>query len=79
MTTWKYIASRVRDQASDEEYWEIRELYLEDDGRFSYTEDAVAPGGNTLEELRHDLDMMQRDSQLRPYLDLTSSEPRLVQ
>lgn len=79
MTTWRYVASRVRDQASHEESWEIRELYLEDDGRFSFTEQPIAPAGNTLEELRSDIGMMRRDSQQQPHLDLTGDEPRLVE
>ncbi|USQ80983.1 hypothetical protein NF556_04860 [Ornithinimicrobium faecis] len=78
MTTWRYVASRGRDQASGEEAWEVRELYLEDDGNFSFTEQAVTPVGNTLEELQRDLEMMRRDSQEEPHLDLTGDEPRLT-
>lgn len=78
MSTWRYVASRLRDQASREESWEIRELHLEEDGRFSFTEQAIAPAGDTLEELQRDLDMMRRDSQEQPHLDLTGDEPRLV-
>lgn len=78
MTTWRYVASRVRDQASYEESWEIRELFFEEDGRFSFTEQAIAPAGNTLEELQRDLDTIRRDSQQQPHLDLTGYEPRLV-
>ena len=78
MTTWRYVASRVRDQASYEESWEIRELFLEEDGRFSFTNQAIAPAGNTLEELQRDLDTMRRGSQQQPHLDLTGNAPRLA-
>lgn len=78
MTRWRYVASRVRDQASGEVSREIRELFLEGDDRFSFTEQPIAPAGNTFEELQRDLDMMRRDSQQRPHLDLTGDEPRLT-
>lgn len=72
MTTWRYVASRVRDQTSDEESWEIRELFYEEDGGFSFTEQAIASTGNTIEELQRDLDAMLRDSQQQPHLDPTA-------
>ncbi|WP_372698025.1 hypothetical protein [Arthrobacter sp. JSM 101049] len=78
MTTWRYVASRVRDQASSEESWEIRELFLEEDGRFSFTEQAIAPAGTTIEELQRDVEAMLRDNQQQPHLDLTGNEPRLA-
>ncbi len=78
MNSWRYVASRVRDATSGEEMWEIRELYLEEDGRFSYTANAVAPAGNSISELQRDLDNMLNDSRL-PYLDLTGGTPLLVE
>lgn len=78
MNSWRYVASRVRGATSDEEMWEIRELYLEEDGKFSYTANAVAPTGNSISELQRDLDNMLNDSQLA-YLDLTDGTPRLVE
>jgi hypothetical protein len=58
--------------------WEIRELYMEGEGKFSYTANAVAPAGGSISELQRDLDNMFNDGRL-PYLDLTSGTPRLVE
>ncbi|GAB3529899.1 hypothetical protein [Arthrobacter monumenti] len=78
MNSWRYVASRVRDATSGEEMWEIRELYMEGEGKFSYTANAVAPAGGSISELQRDLDNMFNDGRL-PYLDLTSGTSRLVE
>lgn len=65
MNSWRYVASRIRDTASGEEAWEIRELYLEEDGKFSYTANAVAPAGNSISELQRDLDNMLNEGDSR--------------
>lgn len=78
MTTWRYAATRVSDPRTGEETWEIRELYTEDDNKFSYTTSAVAAAGDSFEELQRDLDRMRGDARL-PHLDLTGDTARLVE
>lgn len=74
---WRYIASFSRDEHSQEALWEIRELYPTGDGNFGYTENAVSPCGETMDELRRDLTHMLADLD-RQILDLTVDPPRLT-
>lgn len=77
LTIWRYVACRVRDETGTER-WEVRELYPGPEGEgFAYTEAPIEAQGDTLQELRRDLQNMLNDSH-RPYLDLTSSLQRLV-
>lgn len=73
---WRYVASRSRDTVTGEILWEVRELYPTHSG-FDYTENAIGPAGETLEEMRADLANMLKDMD-RPYLDLTVDPPRIV-
>lgn len=75
--TWRYVASRSREETTGELIWEIRELYPTDDGGFGSTVNAIAARGDSLEELRTDLAHMLADLEL-PVLDLTTDPPRLV-
>ena len=72
---WRYVLCR---NASDsEEWWNIRELYTDVDGGISWTANPVNPGGESIEEVLADLELMRRDC-LLPYLDLTLNPPALV-
>lgn len=75
---WRYVLTRSRDPGSGEESWEIRELYPDSDGQFSFTESAIAPHGSSPAELQRDLEHMLADLRL-PYLDLFDEVPRLVE
>ncbi|OYO01086.1 hypothetical protein B0O41_2991 [Propionibacteriaceae bacterium ES.041] len=77
MRIWRYVATKVRDVGTGTDSWEIRELYPEDDGGFSYTAGPISPAGDDLAELVRDLDNMAADAPL-PWLDLTGDHPRLV-
>lgn len=77
MGTWRYVVSRSRGNAPDEFLWEVRELYPADDGGFSYTENSVAPFGESFDELLRDLERMRADASLE-VLDLTATPARLV-
>jgi len=44
---------------SDEEWFEIHEVYYDDNDEVDgYTKNAIAPGGNTIDELRTELERM---------------------
>lgn len=76
---WRYVVCRSHgvEPGKGEYLWEVRELYLFDDGTFGYTENAVAPQGETLGELLRDLEHMRADAD-GEVLDLTVDPPRLV-
>lgn len=78
MRTWRYVATKIQDVNTETESWEIRELYPEDNGRFSYTAGPISPAGSDLAELIRDLGHMAADAPL-PWLDLTGDTPRLVE
>ena len=61
---WRYVVSRSHGAGPGEDgyLWEVRELYPSDDGTFGYTENAVAPQGESLDELLRDLDHMRSDA-----------------
>ncbi|WP_144008510.1 hypothetical protein [Enemella evansiae] len=77
MSSWRYVATKVRDADAGIESWEVRELYSEEGGRFSYTAGPTSPVGDDLAELIRDLTNMAADARL-PWLDLTGDEPHLV-
>jgi hypothetical protein len=57
MATWEYrVEERV---VGDNRWYEIIEVYSEK-GKVVGTSDAVHPTGNTLEDLRQDLELMLR-------------------
>ena len=76
---WRYVVSRSHGAGPGEDgyLWEVRELYPSDDGTFGYTENAVAPQGESLDELLRDLDHMRSDAD-GEILDLTVDPARLV-
>lgn len=55
----------------------MRELFTDDDGGISWTEDTVGPAGETPAELADDLRHMAA-AYGAPILDLTLDPPRLV-
>lgn len=73
---WRYVSTKRLDSTTGAEQWEIRELYTEEDGRFSYTENPISPFGESREELERDVTRMAEDLQL-DYLDLTGKDPEL--
>ncbi len=79
-SSWRYVAARNSDAAGNIS-WNVRELYeLRLDGKPTYTADGLAPEGESLQELRHDLRLMFSDvlREDTPILDLTGGEARLV-
>lgn len=79
--TWRYAVSRSTtssnpDASPDGEAWEIRELHPDSDNKFGYTENHIAPYGETVEELRQELLHMLAALD-RPILDLTTTKPEL--
>lgn len=69
MKTWNYRVLRR------EGNFAIHEVFYEDGKPTSCTEDPVAPfGEDTLEELRHDMEMMMR-ALSKPVLDYENLQP----
>lgn len=52
----------------DEPWYEIIELYTDDDGSLSWTVEGMKPGGITAEECRHDYELMSESFSM-PVLD----------
>jgi len=68
---WNYRVLRHTDGGvdSNEEYFMVHEVYYEDDGKPSIcTSNECKPFGNTLEELKSDMEMMV-DAFEKPVLD----------
>lgn len=75
MSAWRYAVTRSRNEEGF--YYEIREVYTDEDGKLSWTEDAVAPYGETLKEIQEALTRMASDA-LGNVLDLTTDPPEWV-
>jgi hypothetical protein len=70
--TWRYCITRT---TTPDGYWhEIREVYFDGDGGLSWTQDEVAASGETLDEVKWDLEHMAEALQL-PVLDITAVPP----
>lgn len=70
--TWRYRVTRGTTHhfdGSTEDFYAIREVYTDSDGSLSWTVDAMAPTGDSLQELRADFELMQRAFD-EPVLDL---------
>lgn len=66
--TWSYRA--IKKQYLDEEYYEIHEVYYNQDGDiWGMTENPIAPIGQTLDELINELQMIITDIKQRTPLD----------
>lgn len=79
--TWRYVMAReaYKHQSGEvEETWSIRELYTDEDGKLSWTKEAIDPCGETWIELGDCLGRMTAAVTAIEYLDLTLEEPRLV-
>lgn len=67
--TWRYLAAR---ETFDGEYqWTIREFYS---GIDLYSLEPEFPSGDTLDELRGNLEMMRADLKDGTWLDLDTGE-----
>lgn len=80
MNTWRYVACR-HFGGHGEVAWDVRELYRTNPGEpLVYTEHAMRPFGESLEELQRDLSRMHSDVSRGdlPYLDVTSGEAVMV-
>jgi hypothetical protein len=65
--SWNYRVVRRQDESGI--WYGIHEVYYSDDGRpTACTEDAVKPGGDTLEELRNDIRYF-KEALEKPVLD----------
>ena len=61
MGTWEYrVVERVssRPHMDDAIWYEIIEVYYDDEGKIDGTSDAVRPVGDSVEDLREDLELM---------------------
>jgi hypothetical protein len=67
---WRYQATHRTDHGED--IYEVREVFegLNDDGSLAWTENAIAPFGETKEELAECLCMMLRDVEHFDVLEL---------
>lgn len=77
MGIWRYVVSRSRGDWPEVNKWEIRELYPAEDGTYGYTENPIAPFGESFDDLVRDLEHMRTDADLE-LLDLTTDPPQLV-
>ena len=56
---WNNRVMRRECKGYDEEWFEIHEVYYDDNDEVEgYTKDAIAPGGHSIEELRRELERM---------------------
>ena len=63
MATWSYrVVERIAKRThTDDAIWhEIVEIYYNDEGKIVGSTDAVSPAGDTVEDLRQDLELMLR-------------------
>lgn len=75
-TTWRYLLARER-AANGDDYFTVREVYEDHDGRLSWTADAIEPSGETWREIANDLALMSGAAN-GPVLDLTLDPPALA-
>lgn len=54
--SWNYRI--IKRTYEDDDYYELHEVYYEEGNKFSWTVDAICPYGETVEELRSNIDMM---------------------
>lgn len=74
--TWNYRMTKRMEY--DVEVYEIREVYYDDEGGVrGWTEEAMAPYGETPEELFETLNKMLQAASMRPVLDLAVIEQEL--
>lgn len=61
MGTWEYrVVEKVagRSHMDDAIWYEIMEVYYDDDGNLDATSDKICPAGDSVEDLREDLELM---------------------
>ena len=61
MGTWEYrVVERITShpQIGEVVWHEIIEVYYDDDGKLDATSDKICPAGDTVEDLREDLELM---------------------
>lgn len=81
MSSWRWCITRqkVTDGIGGEpvDLYELRELYVSDDGALSWTEDPISPSAEAITEMAETL-MLVKHALRRPILDLTLDPPALV-
>lgn len=56
--SWNYRIVKSKDYAGDD-YFQVHEVYYDDDGKANgCTENAITPGGNSVEELKSTFEMI---------------------
>ena len=61
MGVWEYrVVERIasRPHMDDAIWYEIIEVYYDDDGKLDATSDKICPAGDTVDDLREDLELM---------------------
>jgi len=73
--TWNYRA--IKEICEGETVYQVHECYYNEKGELErWTENAICPQGETLEELRADLSAMLDDIGSRPALDMEELRKR---
>lgn len=72
-TSWNYRVTRTKEDG--EFVFAVREVYYTHDQPHSWSEDPIAPHGESWHELAEDIVKMQRAVAL-PVFDLTGDKPR---
>lgn len=74
---WNYRVVRVEEEEYDS--YQLYEIYYDDDGKIEYmTENAMQPYGESIEELRSDLEFMM-EALRHPALDMKELEKSFEQ
>lgn len=75
--TWHYAITREAG-AGGTDWYTIREVHHDADGRFDCTEEPNAAGGESVAEVEAELERMLADARRYAVLDLTGDKPRWV-
>jgi len=80
MSGWnnRVMHQTFKSAGGSEEWYQIHEVYYDKDGNIDgYTKDAIAPGGNTIDELRTELERMLKclDKSVLEYQEDDSISP----
>ena len=72
--SWNYRITRSRNTNADRDIFEIREVYYHDDGSIRGWTAAIGLSGDSVEEIKADLELILRDTFNRPILDITDND-----
>lgn len=68
--TWNYRIIKKKTEGFDEVYYEMHEVYYNDDGSiYALTENPIAPYGATIKELKQSLSYMQAAFEKKVLID----------